>query len=155
MLFRSIDGFVADAEQIDGIAMVSDPFAEATNTVSEDGAHALVQVQADTSVGSIATGDTEQAESVKTALDALVTATESTDSALTIQLGGTIGQSVDIGLSATELIGVLIAAIVLIATFGSLLTAGAPILSAFIGVLLRSEERRVGKECRSRWSPYH
>ena len=25
----------------------------------------------------------------------------------------------------------------------------------FIGVLTRSEERRVGKECRSRWSPYH
>src|SRR3989454_9857813 len=24
-----------------------------------------------------------------------------------------------------------------------------------IGQLLRSEERRVGKECRSRWSPYH
>ena len=24
-----------------------------------------------------------------------------------------------------------------------------------IGGLLRSEERRVGKECRSRWSPYH
>ena len=23
------------------------------------------------------------------------------------------------------------------------------------GTLLRSEERRVGKECRSRWSPYH
>ena len=23
------------------------------------------------------------------------------------------------------------------------------------GVPLRSEERRVGKECRSRWSPYH
>ena len=26
---------------------------------------------------------------------------------------------------------------------------------AEIGELLRSEERRVGKECRSRWSPYH
>ena len=24
-----------------------------------------------------------------------------------------------------------------------------------IGYLSRSEERRVGKECRSRWSPYH
>ena len=24
-----------------------------------------------------------------------------------------------------------------------------------IGILGRSEERRVGKECRSRWSPYH
>ena len=23
------------------------------------------------------------------------------------------------------------------------------------GLLQRSEERRVGKECRSRWSPYH
>src|SRR3989475_11352065 len=23
------------------------------------------------------------------------------------------------------------------------------------GALVRSEERRVGKECRSRWSPYH
>ena len=32
-------------------------------------------------------------------------------------------------------------------------------LSTYRGVLkqtwLRSEERRVGKECRSRWSPYH
>ena len=24
-----------------------------------------------------------------------------------------------------------------------------------VGWFLRSEERRVGKECRSRWSPYH
>src|SRR2546430_2541832 len=23
------------------------------------------------------------------------------------------------------------------------------------GIVIRSEERRVGKECRSRWSPYH
>ena len=30
------------------------------------------------------------------------------------------------------------------------------VLGAFAaGFLLRSEERRVGKECRSRWSPYH
>ena len=28
-------------------------------------------------------------------------------------------------------------------------------LSTFRGQLKRSEERRVGKECRSRWSPYH
>ena len=28
--------------------------------------------------------------------------------------------------------------------------------TAFLWLLLfRSEERRVGKECRSRWSPYH
>ena len=33
------------------------------------------------------------------------------------------------------------------------------ILAMFLGCLIgidrRSEERRVGKECRSRWSPYH
>ena len=27
--------------------------------------------------------------------------------------------------------------------------------TAYAGILARSEERRVGKECRSRWSPYH
>ena len=29
------------------------------------------------------------------------------------------------------------------------------LLPAAGGTLSRSEERRVGKECRSRWSPYH
>ena len=33
------------------------------------------------------------------------------------------------------------------------LRAGTPIDKIFIA--RRSEERRVGKECRSRWSPYH
>ena len=28
-------------------------------------------------------------------------------------------------------------------------------LKTQLKILLRSEERRVGKECRSRWSPYH
>ena len=30
-----------------------------------------------------------------------------------------------------------------------------PSLMAKEGIKGRSEERRVGKECRSRWSPYH
>src|SRR5258707_8358268 len=30
-----------------------------------------------------------------------------------------------------------------------------PRATCSIGMPLRSEERRVGKECRSRWSPYH
>ena len=38
---------------------------------------------------------------------------------------------------------------------GKLLTGGSP--ASIVAMLegLRSEERRVGKECRSRWSPYH
>src|SRR2546426_4708438 len=38
------------------------------------------------------------------------------------------------------------------------LEAGAPSnlgIDRDVAVALRSEERRVGKECRSRWSPYH
>src|SRR3712207_7404088 len=31
----------------------------------------------------------------------------------------------------------------------------APVVGGDAAVGLRSEERRVGKECRSRWSPYH
>ena len=30
-----------------------------------------------------------------------------------------------------------------------------PNVYEFICKVIRSEERRVGKECRSRWSPYH
>ena len=29
------------------------------------------------------------------------------------------------------------------------------VVGIIIGAVARSEERRVGKECRSRWSPYH
>src|SRR5260370_6324604 len=29
------------------------------------------------------------------------------------------------------------------------------VVAALLAIPLRSEERRVGKECRSRWSPYH
>jgi len=28
-------------------------------------------------------------------------------------------------------------------------------INGLVGIRFRSEERRVGKECRSRWSPYH
>src|SRR2546430_3501568 len=31
----------------------------------------------------------------------------------------------------------------------------APVIDAYPSATTRSEERRVGKECRSRWSPYH
>ena len=34
-------------------------------------------------------------------------------------------------------------------------TEGIDLLALPLGTTTRSEERRVGKECRSRWSPYH
>ena len=38
---------------------------------------------------------------------------------------------------------------------GILIITLIPNLLNVISKVLRSEERRVGKECRSRWSPYH
>src|SRR3712207_9139274 len=49
------------------------------------------------------------------------------------------------------LIGVLFAAVLV-----SMLVLSGPVVDAIGQAIgLRSEERRVGKECRSRWSPYH
>ena len=48
--------------------------------------------------------------------------------------------------------GFLIAGICVPEAFGDLATQFA---IAYGAVRFRSEERRVGKECRSRWSPYH
>ena len=54
---------------------------------------------------------------------------------------------------ALIVVGVLMLGVVTKIDFHDL-TEGAPAFFA-ITLLLRSEERRVGKECRSRWSPYH
>ena len=48
--------------------------------------------------------------------------------------------------STLGLFGMLAGAVVHIGTADALIKAA---------LTLRSEERRVGKECRSRWSPYH
>src|SRR5258707_8391454 len=57
--------------------------------------------------------------------------------------------------------GSLFAAFAVIAGMAIVISAGAGLVLGHLGVSMtdlsgrRSEERRVGKECRSRWSPYH
>lgn len=140
----AIESLVDKLGELDGVAMVSDPFGSEADqaagtpaqasTVSEDGTHVIAQIQADTSIGSMAGGQTPKAKALSASIDSLIASAEKADPGLTIQSGGTIGESVDIGLGATELLGVLLAAIVLLATFGSLLAAGAPLIAAFVGV---------------------
>ena len=134
----AVNAFALQASQIDGVAMVSPPFGDKAtgvpSTVSEDGAHVLVQVQADASVGSITTGTTPKAKTVAQDLDTLAERVEAMDSSLTVQRSGNIDQEVGIGISAVELVGVAIAAIVLLITFGSLMAAGTPLIAAAVGV---------------------
>ena len=134
----AVNTFASRAADIDGVAMVSAPFGDAqtgtSSTVSADGAHALVQVQADTSVSSVLTGNTPRAAEVARDLEDLADQAHADDPAVDVQLGGNIGQKVGIGISGTELVGVVIAAVVLLVTFGSVLAAGAPLVAASLGV---------------------
>src|SRR5256885_6490887 len=61
--------------------------------------------------------------------------------------------------SLQDPLGGLVAVIVLVVveTMEKLLDAEAGLAAEEVSefLCLRSEERRVGKECRSRWSPYH
>src|SRR3712207_4263907 len=60
---------------------------------------------------------------------------------------------VAVGLAtASKLTGILFLPAILVV---GLLKIGLSRRLIFGGMLVRSEERRVGKECRSRWSPYH
>ena len=134
----AVNAFALRASQIDGVATVSPPFGDKTagvaSSVSADGTHVLVQVQTDASVGSITTGTTPKAKTVAQDLDTLAERAEAMDPSLTVQRSGNIDQEVGIGISAVELVGVAIAAIVLLITFGSLVAAGTPLIAAAVGV---------------------
>ncbi|GAA2235818.1 MMPL family transporter [Herbiconiux moechotypicola] len=114
---------IADLGQV---ASVISPYSEyATNQISEDGTTALIKVQFD----GPATDITEAT------LDALQeTGNTLTEEGMQVSYGGEAFQSQEFGLTITEAIGVLFAGVVLFITFGSLLAAGLPLLTALIGV---------------------
>lgn len=60
------------------------------------------------------------------------------DAGLTVQVSGSAAQTVDMPGGSTELIGMAVAAVVLMITFGSLVAAGLPLISAIIGVAIGS-----------------
>ncbi|MDY5589170.1 MAG: MMPL family transporter [Arcanobacterium sp.] len=130
----AIEKFVRDTSKISGISMATDPFAERTRTISQDGKHALVQVQTDSTVAAYSANAGGKASVVKAQLAQYAQQLEAEHPQLSVLLGGNIGQTAGVELSITEAIGVLVAALVLFATFGSLLAAGTPIISAVVGV---------------------
>ncbi|MFJ7493054.1 MMPL family transporter [Streptomyces sp. NPDC097727] len=106
----------------DQIASVTDPYTG--NAVSKDGSTAYVSV-------SYKVNSMELTDATRDALeDAGHTAQKS---GLTVEIGGDALQAMP-ETGATEIIGVAIAAVVLVITFGSLIAAGLPLLTALIGV---------------------
>ncbi|MGW4228491.1 MMPL family transporter [Streptomyces sp. NPDC004980] len=106
----------------DQIASVADPYK--ANAVSENGSTAYISVSYEVSSMELTDGTRE----------ALEEAGESAqDSGMTVEIGGDALQAMP-ETGATEIIGIAIAAVVLVITFGSLIAAGLPLLTAIIGV---------------------
>ncbi|GGY72453.1 membrane protein [Streptomyces olivaceoviridis] len=104
------------------VASVADPYTG--HAVSENGTIAYASVKYEVS-------GMELADSSKDALtDA---AQDARDAGLTVEIGGdALSATPETG--SSEIIGIAVAAVVLVITFGSLLAAGFPLLTAIIGV---------------------
>jgi RND superfamily putative drug exporter len=120
---------VAELEDVDGVAAVTDPYADAlTGVISEDEAATVVTVQVDGA-----------REVVDPAIPDALTSVEGTladrlPAGSTVALGGDLFAGGVPAVSITEGLGVLVALVVLVLTFGSFLAAGMPLLTALLGV---------------------
>ncbi|MEU7484791.1 MMPL family transporter [Streptomyces sp. NPDC042319] len=111
---------VEQAAQVDGVTAAVDPFK--AKSISPDGRYALVQVQFDSGAQEVT--DAQRAEFEKAGADV---------KGLQVEHGGEVmTNKVEVG--STEVLGVLVAAVVLVITFGSLVAAGMTLLNALIGV---------------------
>ncbi|MFJ4515865.1 MMPL family transporter [Streptomyces sp. NPDC088816] len=104
------------------VASVADPYT--AHAVSEDGTIAYASVRYKVS-------GMELEDSSRTALKEA--AQHARDAGLTVEIGGDALQTAP-ETGASEVIGIAIAAVVLVITFGSLVAAGLPLLTALIGV---------------------
>ncbi|MEU1216958.1 MMPL family transporter [Streptomyces sp. NPDC005790] len=118
-----IQGIVGELKSgSDQIASVADPYT--ANAVSEDGSTAYISVSYEVSSMELTDGTRE----------ALKEAGEAAQSSgMTVEIGGDALQVMP-ETRVTEVIGVAVAAVVLVITFGSLIAAGLPLLTALIGV---------------------
>ena len=121
-----IENLVTAIGNVKGVDSALSPFSEyAGDAISNDGNMAIIRVQL---VGSSA----EVSE--QTIGDLKATAGVAQDNGLRVEFGGQVFQDNTVGLTITEVFGVLFAGVVLFITFGSLLAAGMPLISALIGV---------------------
>ncbi|MGW5633362.1 MMPL family transporter [Streptomyces sp. NPDC003832] len=104
------------------VVSVTDPFK--TGSVSEDGGVGYAQVSYEVS-------GMELQDASKEALEHA--ADQAREAGLTVEIGGDALQATP-ETGSTEIIGIAVAAVVLVITLGSLVAAGLPLLTALIGV---------------------
>ncbi|QAY73692.1 hypothetical protein ET445_10390 [Agromyces protaetiae] len=122
----AITAMETQLEGVDGVASVLGPFDEyAGDQVSADGRTAYIQVQFDGQVSDVTDASIA---------DVVATGDLASDAGMDVAFGGEVFQETSFGLSITEVFGVVFAGVVLLITFGSLLSAGMPLLTALVGV---------------------
>jgi RND superfamily putative drug exporter len=121
-----IEKTVTRVNAVKGVEQALSPYSQySTAAVSKDGSTAIISVQFSASSEKVTA---TQLSDVQKATKPL------TDAGLTVEFGGQVYQNTKVGVSLTEGLGVLFAALVLIVTFGSLLAAGLPLLSALVAL---------------------
>ncbi|MFD6330590.1 MMPL family transporter [Streptomyces niveus] len=118
-----IDDFVAETGKGSQVASAASPFA--ADAVSKDGSTAYAVVTYKVAADDLTDASTHALEN---AVD------EARDKGVTVEVGGTALATQPAAGGSAEAIGIGIAAIVLLITFGSLAAAGLPLLTAVIGV---------------------
>ncbi len=120
---------VKAAAAVPGVAAVTDPYgSQVTGAVSGDGSAALVTIQIDGQASAAS-------DQLKGALiDIESTLQHALPTGSTAALGGELYTIQVPGMGATEAVGLVIAVVVLLATFGSFAAAGMPLLTAVLGV---------------------
>lgn len=122
---KQIEEVVTDIKNVDGVMVVTDPLAGATKQVNADGTIALANIQMKGSFGKLPPTAVPAMERIAD------TATQGT---LKANLGGNILQITSVQMSWVESLGLVVALVVLVVTFTSLLAAGMPLLTALVGV---------------------
>ncbi|MFF4863718.1 MMPL family transporter [Streptomyces sp. NPDC001231] len=118
----TVEKTVEDLSRGSEVASVADPYTG--RAVSQDGTIAYASVRYKVS-------GMELEDSSRTALNEA--AQHARDAGLTVEIGGDALQTVP-QTGASEVVGIAVAAVVLVITFGSLLAAGLPLLTALVGV---------------------
>jgi RND superfamily putative drug exporter len=123
----AIEQVVAAVGQVEDVVQVTDPLADDApgGAVSDDQRYAQSQVQLDAELAALPEDLTDRLEAA---------ATLPADAPVTVELGGQVYQETGVEIGVTELLGVGVAVLVLTVTFGSLLAAGMPLLTALLGV---------------------
>lgn len=125
----AIDDAVTSLGRIDQVEQAVSPFDEnITGAVSDDQRAALISIQFDSAQSDINAGTVSGLERAEATL------AESLPAGAQSSLGGQLFSNSLPTLSLIELIGVVVALVVLVLTFGSFLAAGMPLITALLGV---------------------